>query len=188
MSVCLNCGAEFSRRQHGNDKLKFCSLRCSTQFHGSKRRNTTPAQFWAKIAIGAPSECWEWIGTKDTHGYGQIRWHGKMCLSHRLALAFTDGDWESRLLVRHVCDNPPCCNPAHLCRGTYRDNTRDAIERGLFRTMPKGGDHPSAKLTDRQAMAIKRSSETTAEAAAKYGVCFSTIQQIRNGTTWRHLP
>lgn len=29
----------------------------------------------------------------------------------------------------HTCDNPPCCNPAHLYVGTRKQNVADAVER-----------------------------------------------------------
>ena len=34
------------------------------------------------------------------------------------------------MIVMHTCDNPPCCNPAHLVLGTPKDNTHDAISKG----------------------------------------------------------
>ena len=167
--------------------MKFCSPRCNIQFHVANRRNTTAAHFWAKVAVGAPNDCWEWTGTKDTHGYGQIRWRGKMRLAHRLALSLTDGDWNSRLLVCHSCDVPACCNPAHLWRGTYRDNTQDAIKKERFRTRPAGEINPSAKLAPDQVLAIRSNNAPTPEAAARFGVSYATIRDIRKRRTWRHL-
>lgn len=41
-----------------------------------------------------------------------------------------DGDGP---FVLHTCDNPPCCNPAHLYRGTALDNARDRDTRGRWK-------------------------------------------------------
>ena len=186
-ALCLKCGTPFTRRQHGNDTLTFCSIRCANQFNTAKRSATTAAQFWADVSVGEPDECWPWTGAVDSHGYGQIRWHKKLCLSHRLALSLTDGDWQSRLLVCHSCDNPLCCNPTHLWRGTYRDNMQDMLKK-CRNNQPKGEAHRSAKLTPEQVLVIRSSDEPTAPLSARYGVSFVTIQLIRRRQTWRHLP
>lgn len=186
-AVCIQCAAGFSRLTGHSRSMRFCSRRCCLVFTNDQRKTKTAEQFWTRVAIGAPSDCWEWTSTKDTHGYGQIKWHGEMRLAHRLALSLTDGDWESRLLVRHTCDNKPCCNPAHLQRGTHRDNMQDAIERGRFRPS-KGDANGSAKLTGEQVLSIRSSKERTAEVASKFGVSMATVQHIRKRSTWRHLP
>lgn len=78
--------------------------------------------------------CWEWGRARFPAGYG------KMCvgprkgiLVTRFVLGLESGD--SREAI-HSCDNPPCCNPAHLRAGTHADNMRDMAERGRGRTAP----------------------------------------------------
>lgn len=93
----------------------------------------TPEQFWATVGVGAADECWEWRGfrNEDRGGYGQLRHDGRQAWAHRIAWELSNGqDVPAGLYVRHACDNPPCCNPAHLSTGTQRDNMQDAKARG----------------------------------------------------------
>ena len=133
--ICDNCGKAFTRPPSSiRAKTVFCSLSCSGIFH--TRRNT-PERFWEQIDVGQPEECWEWKGTRLlSGGYGVTCWNGKLIRAHRLALALTDGDWESRLHVLHRCDNPPCCNPSHLWRGTDAENAKDRDSKGRYRQAP----------------------------------------------------
>lgn len=48
--------------------------------------------------------------------------------AHRVAHFLATGVWEpwsEGRLVRHLCHNPACCNPAHLMGGTRLDNSHD---------------------------------------------------------------
>lgn len=89
------------------------------------------ARFLAKAPSGAPDECWEWTGEVNSRGYGRFTtWSGDVRtrhLAHRVAAHLAGLDVAG--LVRHRCDNPPCCNPGHLLPGTQSDNMRDAVER-----------------------------------------------------------
>lgn len=58
--------------------------------------------------------------------------------THRVSYFLTHGHLPpAPLVIRHTCDNPPCCNPAHLVPGTYQDNARDCVERGRHPTKGK---------------------------------------------------
>lgn len=73
---------------------------------------------WTVTSTG----CWEWNGLRR-RGYGL--YSGQ--LVHRLMHELATG--ETPEVVRHTCDNPPCCRPDHLLSGTQSDNTRDMAER-----------------------------------------------------------
>jgi hypothetical protein len=67
-------------------------------------------------------------------GYGQFWMHDKRIIAHRYAYELAHGlivakDGEE-VLVMHSCDNPPCCNPAHLSVGTDLDNIHDMLAKG----------------------------------------------------------
>ena len=47
------------------------------------------------------------------------------------------------LVLRHLCDNKPCCNPAHLLPGTASENVRDVIHaKREGRKGPQAVTHP----------------------------------------------
>jgi hypothetical protein len=86
------------------------------------------------VRVAHLGECWEWTGTRMPAGYGKLSLGGEFVYAHRLAYAIahqvSHRDIPAGIVVRHRCDNPPCCNPSHLVLGTYADNTRDMVERG----------------------------------------------------------
>ncbi len=85
-----------------------------------------PWRFWEKVE--ARGECWEWTGCKSSGtGYGRA---GKRWSAHRLAFEFCVGPIPSGAFVLHRCDNPPCCNPAHLFLGDAAANARDMARKG----------------------------------------------------------
>jgi len=110
------------------------------------------ARFWSKVAIGAPDECWPWTGSVNEHGYGGIRLggrSGRLWKAHRIAYLITHPGEKLAPAdhICHHCDNPPCCNPAHLYKGDYRTNVDDMVRRGR----QSKGEARSAQLKGRMA-------------------------------------
>lgn len=92
-------------------------------------------RFWAKVQIGLPDACWECVSSirnMQRGGYGSIHVGGragKRERAHRVAYMLTYGPIPDGQLVLHSCDNPPCCNPAHLFLGDHSDNARDMAQK-----------------------------------------------------------
>lgn len=89
-------------------------------------------KFWTKVDRREPNDCWPWIGSKTERGYGTMNIGYKANKTqrkigaHRLAWVLTNGPVPDGTYICHRCDNPPCCNPAHLFVGSQKDNMRDA--------------------------------------------------------------
>lgn len=198
--TCQKCGLTFMRFKSHVDKgfkTSFCSNLCRSQYHGlplaargaraAKMRATAIDRFWQRVDKRGPGECWEWTALRQKRGYGIVSWHGKLMLAHRVALNLSDGDFDSPLHVCHSCDNPPCCNPAHLWRGTDLDNSHDAATKGRLVTQ-RGEASARAKLTIAAVKDIRSSTERGVDLARKYNVTKSLIGHIRKNRAWRHIP
>lgn len=92
-------------------------------------------RIWSRIdTTGGDDACWEWTAGRWTRfGYGRLKYHGVDYRAHRLVWAQLRGPIPHGLCVLHQCDNPPCCNPAHLFLGTKADNTADMMAKGRGR-------------------------------------------------------
>jgi hypothetical protein len=160
--------------------------------HRGKPANTEES-FWARVTKGGPDECWPFDGRTGDSGHGSISWGGPERPTHRVAWSLVNGAIPARMVVRHRCDNPTCCNPAHLQLGTIADNNRDARERGQARgdqLVRRGESNARAKLTDatvRELRAAWRAGESIKSIVARTGLATGTIHPMLHGHTWRHV-
>lgn len=89
-------------------------------------------RFWSKIALTAnPNKCWIWNGTGER--YGGFRMGKATYKSNRIAYFIHYGEDPAEMEVIHSCDNPKCCNPAHLSLGDHYENMQDMKEKGRAR-------------------------------------------------------
>lgn len=137
-------------------------------------------RFWSKVDIRGPDECWLWLASTNNKGYGQFRFEGTMRYAHRVAWKLTHGSFPAQHLL-HSCDNPLCCNPAHLREGSQAENMADMVAKGR---QQRGEGRWNCKLTDAQVAEVRTlyvsGQWTQRELGAWFGVTRPHISCIVN--------
>lgn len=100
--------------------------------------------FFNKVEQRGDDECWPWAGTLNSKGYGVIQIHGRQYVASRIIYIISTGPFQEELFACHSCDNPPCCNPAHIWIGTCLENNKDMVSKGRQAFGDKNGSrtHP----------------------------------------------
>lgn len=196
----------------GCDKTASSSGLCSMHYQRKIKRGTTAAtprktvpikdRLLKKVDIDPSSECWNWTGSTNESGYGQVFDNdaGRSVLAHRASYqafigAIPDLDGYHGACVCHRCDNPRCINPAHLFIGTHRDNMSDMAEKGRHRNSQKNAaynheDHPMAKLSPdvvRRLRSRRHSADEITNLAVQFWVSKTTLRDAASGKTWRNI-
>jgi hypothetical protein len=143
-------------------------------------------RFWSKIDKKGKNECWNWIASTSTPGYGQFYSNGKMVGAHAFAYGRVKGKVPIGLEIRHSCDNRRCCNPAHMKVGTRKENASDREERNRGNHF-SGEAHGRSKITSKEVLEIRSSSESSAQIAARYGISRSNVNVIRARKSWKFI-
>ena len=157
-----------------------------------ERQDKFEELFWSKVSIpkNVFTECWNWTGAK-TRGYGHSAFtiNGSRIKkqAHRIAYELIHGLLDEDEVVRHkVCDNPLCCNPNHLARGSQRDNIFDMLSKG------RGGHGKRERLRKDEVTTIRElwsSGDYTHESLAPlFKVTRTTILKVVNRLTWKKIP
>jgi hypothetical protein len=146
-----------------------------------------PAQrFWARVDIRGPDECWPWKAGKrrraEGRDYGVVWFSGSREQAHRVAFFLTHGHWPEN--ARHQCDNPPCCNPAHVLDGNHADNMADKVERDR---QVKGTAVHRARLTEADVRAIRADPRGHRLVAKDYATTSTHICRVRSRKLWKHV-
>lgn len=145
------------------------------------RVRVSEQRFWKAVDRKDPFACWEWKLYRDKRGYGSFTFGVIKQKAHRVAFALSNGYLPP--VVRHACDNPPCCNPRHLEAGSQQENMIDMAQRGRS---TRGTYRGKVILSASDIDLIRNSREPNTHLAKRLGVHHSTISAIRLGKSWKH--
>ena len=158
---------------------------------------TIKKRFWAKVNkhpghFYKGTECWEWTGSLDRHGYGQFHLNGKHRIASRVVWLLVYDYLPVKACILHECDNPKCVRPTHLFPGSRKDNSIDMVAKGRYKVPGFcGSRHPRSKLNERKVLEIRRlystGTVTQRVLAADYGVTQHLINMIVLNRLWTHI-
>jgi|GEM_PF-6999298 len=144
--------------------------------------------FWSNVLIGSADECWPWVGrgTKQRSGHWRIWFQHRHWLAHRVSFLLAGGQINDGEVVMHaVCNLPSCQNYLHLRAGLPLWNSQQRDELGrLSRAIPRGQDHHSSRLSNREAELIRQARALGVPAkvlAALHEVSLTTIYNVWRG-------
>lgn len=147
-------------------------------------------RFWEKVDVRGADDCWPWTGATSRHGYGAMRRTGRRggtsLKAHRYSAELAGMDIEGKSVL-HSCDNPPCCNPAHLRPGTQAENMADKAARGRA---PRGEAASNVKLTEADVREIRSRREAGAMLhviAEEFGTTTANVDHIVKRRSWKHV-
>ena len=150
----------------------------------------TVARFWSKVDRRGPDECWPWRAGRHWQGYGQFKLNGKKQLAHRVAFFIAEGMWPEPNAL-HTCDNPPCCNRAHLFEGSQADNMRDMSDKHRAPGgSARGTANGSTRLTVESVIELRAlcvAGVSQSEVARRLGVGHTTVWRAVHRKTWAHV-
>lgn len=128
--------------------------------------------------------CFVWQGKGGR--YPELSVLGRNVKASRIICSYFHGP-SNGLHALHSCDNPKCCNQAHLSWGTHDENMKQKVLRGRSHRN-SGSTNGRAKLSDSQAEQIREKYMTgkyrQIDLAKEYGVNRTQISKITNGLAW----
>jgi hypothetical protein len=117
---CAYCRAEFAKRPRESwaqwEARKVCSREC---------RPSVAERLWTNVRIAGSDDCWPWLGSVTGSNHGTIRTaRSRSDPVHRVAWEMLKGPIPDGLEIHHRCENPICCNTAHMELLTHGDHAR----------------------------------------------------------------
>lgn len=158
--------------------------------------------FWNNMEGAAIDSCWIPTTKNETEkGYKQVKRHGAPQRAHVYAYQISwlnntkdqfDFNFRKELVKKcevicHSCDNPPCCSPFHIYRGSQGQNIREAVLKGNMHKQKltvKDVKYIREQLCNCSA---KAHGELVINLAVKFKVRMQTIYEIENRRTWWYI-
>jgi predicted XRE-type DNA-binding protein len=157
-------------------------------------------RFWEKVDKNGSipehqpelGQCWEWRGARSRDGYGRLRKPGQKkaeqreLYAHVIAWQIANDPIPQGMCVLHKCDNPPCCNPAHLFLGTRTDNNLDKKLKGRINDR-HGANNSNVKITEDDVTEIRKLvalGMSQIDVGAQFGIKQPQVSRIIRGVSW----
>lgn len=156
----------------------------------TKRRspNGAPMRFILEVALRCSSDdCLTWPFNRPAGTYGKIRRGTVKLAAHRVVCEMAHGEPPTPgHHAAHTCGNGHlgCVNPHHLKWKTPSENNLDKLIHG---TMANGARNGGAKLTEEQALRIRRREIGQVDAKRVFGISKTQYYSIARGDTWSHI-
>ncbi len=179
--LCSTCNRVIYKFPSAVRERNFCNRFCQNP-------KTLEQRYYEKVDKRDPDECWPWLASTNSSGYGHIRVGDKIEEAHRVGYELECGPIPEGMLVCHTCDNPPCQNPVHWFTGTNADNNADKDMKGRG-NQPRGENNIFAKLKEMQVLEIfnLKGKELQYITAERYNITSSMVGYIQNKKNWAWL-
>lgn len=146
-------------------------------------------RFWPRVVRS--EGCW--IYNPNNQGRrDKIHVANQYYMSYRFSWIIHNGPIPEGMFVCHHCDVPKCVRPDHLFLGAPADNSADMVRKGRYRqgsrlTVPRGVNHPQAKLNPDKVREMRRLRAEGWEfrpIAERFGVTPRAAWLAVTGGTW----